>query len=348
MIYRKTAIESIGYLLPDREVTSSDIETRLSPVYERLRLPFGRLEMMSGIRARRWWPADTLSSEVAVQAAERALAASNIPLEDIGVLIHASVCRDFIEPATATVVHHALGLPFEAPAFDLSNACLGVVNGIVEVANRIELGQIRAGLIVSGENGAPLVEHTIDTLLTDETLTRKSIKDSFASLTIGSGAVAVVVADRAATGGRRRLLGGAERADTSANELCRGDAESGSASTGRPLMRTGSEELMKRGCALAGRTWEALKAEVGWTNECVDRLVCHQVGSAHQRLLCETLGVDREKDFTTFADLGNMGSASLPVTLARADETGALGEGDRVALMGIGSGLNCVMLAVEW
>jgi 3-oxoacyl-[acyl-carrier-protein] synthase-3 len=60
------------------------------------------------------------------------------------------------------------------------------------------------------------------------------------------------------------------------------------------------------------------------------------------------VGLDLAKDFSTFETLGNMGSASLPATLALAVDAGAVRPGDRVALMGIGSGLNCMMLALEW
>jgi acyl-CoA:acyl-CoA alkyltransferase len=58
--------------------------------------------------------------------------------------------------------------------------------------------------------------------------------------------------------------------------------------------------------------------------------------------------VPREKDYTTFRFLGNMGTAALPVTAALADERGVLKPGQRVAWLGIGSGLNCMMMGVEW
>ena len=69
---------------------------------------------------------------------------------------------------------------------------------------------------------------------------------------------------------------------------------------------------------------------------------------AHQKLLYETLGIDSAKDYSTFAEFGNTGSAALPLTLAKADEDGFVSKGDKVAMLGIGSGLNCMMLAAEW
>jgi len=346
--YQKACIESFGYVLPERIVTSEEIESRLAPLYDRLGLPYGRLELMTGIRERRLWDAATKPSAVSTQAAEKALAASAIPREAIGCLIHASVCRDFLEPATSTVVHRNLGLAPGAINYDVSNACLGVLNGILDAANRVELGQIEAGLVVAGENGGPLVENTIQRLLADPTVTRQSFKDSFASLTIGSGAAAVIVANRERAPNGHRIVGGVARADTSANDLCRGDTDMGMGAGSAPLMRTGSEELMKRGCALAGETWREAQSELGWSGADVDRFFCHQVGAAHSRLLFEMLGVDRAKDFTTYEFLGNMGTASWPITMAIASERGAVKKGDRVMLMGIGSGINCVMAGVEW
>ena len=348
MRYSNVCIESFAYVLPDTVVTSDELERRLAPVYDRLKLPYGRLEMMTGIRERRFFAPGTLPSQVSAQAAEKALAASSVRREDIGCLIHASVCRDFLEPATATVVHHRLGLPHSAIVFDISNACLGMLNGVIEIANRIELGQIEAGLVVAGENGAPLVETTIQSFLNDTTVTRQSFKESFASFTIGSGAAALVVAHRDLAGERRRLAGGAARADTSANDLCRGDVDMGMGAGSRPIMRTGSEELMKAGCALAAETWKEASAALGWTGADVSRFFCHQVGAAHSRLMYESCGLDRSKDFSTYEFLGNMGSVSWPITMAIAAERGLVKPGDRVMLMGIGSGVNCIMLGVEW
>ena len=94
------------------------------------------------------------------------------------------MCRDFLEPSTASVVHNNLGLPEESFVFDVSNACLGVLNGMCIIANMIERDQIKAGLVVSGENGGPLVNNTIENLLARSDITRNSIKTSFASLTI--------------------------------------------------------------------------------------------------------------------------------------------------------------------
>ncbi|MBT6717117.1 MAG: 3-oxoacyl-ACP synthase III [Nitrospina sp.] len=348
MQFDKVCIEGLGYHLPDNRITSADLESRLAPLYDKLKLPQGRLELMSGIEERRFWDKGVFPSEVATLAGKKAIENSGIDLKDIGCLISASVCRDFLEPSTASVVHHSLGLPEESFVFDVSNACLGVLNGMCIVSNMIERGQIRAGLVVSGENGGPLVNNTIETLLSRSDITRSSIKGSFASLTIGSAAAGVLLVHKDISKHNHHLRGGVSIAETRFNHLCRGNDDAGAHAEWSPLMETDSEKLMLEGCRLAGRTWGRTRETLGWENEEVARVFCHQVGKGHRKLMYENVGLDIEKDFSTLEFLGNTGSASLPVTLAMGAEQGALKKGDKAALLGIGSGLNCLMMGVEW
>ena len=96
------------------------------------------------------------------------------------------------------------------------------------------------------------------------------------------------------------------------------------------------------------RTWEAFLKKLGWTADQVDKVICHQVGSAHRDTILQLLGMPAEKDFSTFEYLGNIGTVSLPLTAALAEERDFLQPGDRVGFLGIGSGLNCLMLGFEW
>ncbi len=68
----------------------------------------------------------------------------------------------------------------------------------------------------------------------------------------------------------------------------------------------------------------------------------------HTESLVKLLGLDLQKVHTIFPELGNVGPASVPITLAHAAELGKVNKGDRVALMGIGSGLNCAMAELLW
>lgn len=343
MNFRNVAIETIAYALPEEVWTSADIESKLRGVYERLRLPEGRLELMTGIRERRFWPAGMRASEASARAGEAALAKSSIKRQDIDLLIHSAVCRDRLEPATAAYVHGLLGLPGKTQIFDVSNACLGFLNAMVVAGSMIESGQIERALICSGENGRPLVENTLRQLQ-DPALTRKTIKPYFANLTIGAGAVAAVLCRKDLNSASCPLMTAAVvEADTSHNELCQGD------SAGADLeMLTDSEELLVAGIGVATRAWERFVEATGWTAATPDRIITHQVGKAHSRELFNALGLDLAKDYTTFETMGNIGSVSCPITLARAMEDGAFGPGQKAALLGIGSGLSSLMMALEW
>ncbi len=348
MRYQHVCVEAVSCTLPPHVVSSEEIEQRLAPVYERLGLRIGRLELMSGIRERRFFDPGTRPGTISARTASAAIERSGLDRSLFGALVHGSVCRDQLEPATATGVHHAVGLPASCLVLDVSNACLGLLNGLLVVADLIELGRIRAGVVVGTETGRDLVEGTIDSLLKSPDVTRQSIKLDFASLTIGSGSAAIVLCDRRLSRTGTRLLGGATGCDTAAHALCAGDVAAEVHGDGRPRMRTDSEALLHAGVELASRVWTDTKRTLGWTNEDVDRIVTHQVGRAHRNLLLDRLGLDAVKDHPTFELLGNTGAAALPTAWALAVERSFIRPGDRVALLGIGSGLSSVMLGVEY
>jgi 3-oxoacyl-[acyl-carrier-protein] synthase-3 len=342
--FRHVHLAALARDLPERSVSSAELEAELAPLYERLGLSQGRLELFTGIRERRLYDAKERPSSIAARAGARALERSAIPRERIGLLVHASVCRDFLEPATAAAVHRSLELPPSCALFDLSNACLGFLDALCLAGQAIDAGSIEAALVVSGENGAPLIESTLRELRADPRADRARLKRAFASLTIGAGGAAAVLVREDLAPDSARLLSATALVDTRQAHLCQGDR----AGEGGLWMETDSEALLREGNALALHTWRAFLAEVGWNAREVERVITHQVGSAHRKLLLETLGLEPERDFPSFETLGNMGSASLPVTLDLAREAGFVVPGQRVALLGIGSGLVCRMLALRF
>ncbi len=344
--FERVAIEAIGFTLPPEVVTSANIETSLGPVYERLKLPEGRLALMSGIEERRFWKPGTAIGAPSVESARNALEATNLEPNDIGCLIHASVCRDYLEPATACRVHAELGLGNDCWVYDLSNACLGILSGMVQIATMIELGAIRAGIVVGTESGRNLVESTIAALNADESLTRKSIKPSFASLTIGSGSCGILLCDRELSQTGNRLEACVARAECEHHKLCQSDTDQAGASM-QPLMQTDSEQLLHAGVGVGVRNFEQLLAE-GYERADWDRTVCHQVGSTHRNLMLESLDMPPTQDVSTFRWLGNTGSVALPTALAMGLLSEQIQPGQKAALLGIGSGINSVMMATHW
>lgn len=346
--FKNVYIDAIDSFFPENRITSLEIEERLEPLYTKFKLRPGRLELMTGIRERRLWPVSTKPSEVASLAAEKVLKKSSISPSTIGCLINASVCRDTLEPATANMVHSNLGLPENTMVFDISNACLGFINALLIAGNLIDTGVIKAALITAGENGAPLYEGTIRQALNDPELNRKSFKKYFASLTIGAGACACILTHSSISDTGIKLLGGYAANSTENCNLCVGDNDHGPVTSGNQLlMETDAEKLLVEGIELAKVTWKGFTDFTGFTKDDFKHFFCHQVGSIHRRKLYEGLDIPLEKDFSTFEYLGNVGSVSLPATFGIGLEQAAVKKGDKCALLGIGSGINCIMMAVE-
>lgn len=347
MRYRRVCVEAFAHTLPPHVVTSDEIERRLAPAYERLGLPEGRLELMTGIRQRRHFDPGTKPGTVSGETANKAIDAAGLDRRDVGLLVHGSVCRDQMEPATACTVHRACRLPSTCAAIDVSNACLGLLSGMLFIADQIELGRIRAGVVVGTETGRDLVEATVEWLATDPAVTRKDVKRAFASLTIGSGSAAIVLCDESISRRGAKLLGGAVRTDSSHNALCAGGLEAGRGD-GRPQMDTDSEGLLHAGVNLAAATWDAFLTNLGWSKADVHKAVTHQVGRQHRKLLLDRLGLPESLDHPTVEFLGNTGAVALPTAASLAVESGHVRPGDQVALLGIGSGLSCAMLGMTW
>jgi 3-oxoacyl-[acyl-carrier-protein] synthase-3 len=392
-------MESIGYELPPLVVTSDEIEERLMPAYKALHISPGQLEALTGITERRWWDPGYTLSDGATAAAVKALNQSNVEAKDIETLIYAGVCRENFEPATACAVAAKLGISQDAYVYDLSNACLGILNGIIDIANRIELKQIRAGMVVSCESSREIVEIMMERIVKERTM--DIFTSSLATLTGGSGAAAVLITDGSFNNDRsHRLIGGTTQAAPEHHRLCRWGVTMTPVEIGKLMftpdklmtaideimkpetlpsvmremmtsnklppalasilpskmlpevlsefMATDSVSVLKHGVKLGVRTWGSFLGKMGWAREEVDKVICHQVGEGHRDTILRELGISAEKDFSTYKHLGNIGTVSLPMTAAIAEQRKFLKPGDRVGFLGIGSGLNCMMLGWEW
>ena len=399
MQYSRVHIDALGYELAPIVVGSDELEDRLSPVYKKLRIAPGQLEALTGIAERRWWEDGYTITEGAAAAANKALANAGLTGSDVDVLIYAGVCREHFEPATACAVGDAIGISQDAYVYDVSNACLGVLNGIIDIANRIELKQVRCGMVVACESAREIVGIAINRMLADPSM--ETFRDSIATLTGGSGAAAVILTDNSfSKPARRKLLGAAHKAAPEHHRLCRWGVTPGPGglsdlilspqrlesaleqlmapetipSVVRELlsderlprvftrmlpaeklplvltqfMSTDSVAVLRHGVELGVRTWGSFLKNMGWAKDHVDKVICHQVGAGHRDTILKELGIPPEKEYPTYPYLGNMGTVSLPLTAALAEQRQFLRTGDRVGFLGIGSGLNCLMLGFQW
>ncbi len=347
MRYSRVHLSSLGYELAPVVVTSAEIEERLAPMYEALHVAPGQIESLTGIVERRYWEEGVPVSQGALKAARQALSMAPVEAGQLGTVIYAGVCRENFEPATAFAVAEGLGTPPRCEVYDISNACLGVLNGIADVANRIELGQIRAGLVVSCETAREINEIAIERMLREKSMT--VFAGTLATLTGGSGAAAVLLTDGSfSESKRRRLRAGVTFSAPEHHRLCTWGLQETGPHQLAQVMETDSVAVMKYGVELGLKTWEAFLDETGWARDDVDKVICHQVGGGHRDQILKTLGVPVEKDFSTYKFLGNIGTVSLPLTAALAEEREFLQPGDKVSLLGIGSGLTCMMLGIDW
>jgi len=346
MIYNKVTIAAFGYELPPHVITSSDIERRLEPLYATLHFQKGQLESLTGIRERRFWDRGFQMSQGAALAGQKAIAAAGVEKSLIQMLVYGGVCRDNLEPATACAVSNELGLGSATLVYDVSNACLGVLNGIQQVADAIELGRIPAGLVVSCESAREIIDSTIERMLTAGSM--QMFKQSVATLTGGSGAVAVLLThcDLPHTG--HRLLGGVARSAAEHHRLCTWGPDNEGSSSGKLIMNTDSVNVLKYGVRLGMQTYKDFRKTLSLRPEQPDKVICHQVGATHQDTILDSIQIDKNRDFVTFPYLGNIGTVSLPITAAVAAERDFFKTGDMVGLLGIGSGLNCMMMGIEW
>ncbi|MGY6518023.1 MAG: 3-oxoacyl-ACP synthase III [Lysobacteraceae bacterium] len=341
MLYQHVSIASVAHVDAPVTLSSKEINDRLRPTLDRFGIRANLLEDVAGIRERRIWGSaegERFPSHGATLAAQKALADSGVAHEHIGILINTSVSRDYLEPSTASIVHGRLGLSDTCQNFDVGNACLAFLNGMDIAARMIERGDIEYALVVNGESSNEVTEKTIARLL-DEASTPEQFRNEFASLTLGSGAAAMVL-------GRSELLpnghvfrGSVTRAATEFSHLCRGNMD---------RMVTDTKSLLVEGLKLAGKTFQAARAALGWAAEEIDEFVIHQISKVHTASFCELLNIDPAKVHTVFPQHGNIGPASVPITLSKLNELGRLKKGTRVGLMGIGSGLNCSMAEVVW
>lgn len=333
--HRNTGIISVEAVEPPEAVSSDWIDEQLAVTYKRCGLRSGLLADLAGIKERRWWPDGFTFDQAAALAGRQAIDAAGIDPAEIGMLISTSVCKHHLEPSVACAVHHQLGLSTSCTNFDLANACLGFVNAMHLAATAIDAGLIRYALIVDGE-GSRYTQLATIARLQQPDATADDVFAEFASLTLGSGAAAMVLGSLDQHPGAHRLVGGVTRAGTEHHTLCVGTLD---------RMTTDTKGLLDAGLDLAEAAWRDARADYDWADG-LDRYIVHQVSAVHTRLICDRLGIDPSRVPLTYPHYGNVGPAAIPITLAGVAPD--IRSGERVLCMGIGSGLNTSFTELVW
>ncbi len=333
--HQRCGVLGIAAVEAPEVVTSEWIDDQLAETYERVGLKPGNLANLAGILERRWWNDDVGFADAAAMAGQAALDAAGIETDQIGMMMSTSVCKDHLEPSMACGVHDRLGLPSSCMNFDVGNACLGFVNAMHLAATAIDAGTIDYALIVDGEGSRHTQEVTLDRLR-DPAATAEDVFAEFASLTLGSGAAAMVLANTDTHPDAHRIVGGIARAATQHHGLCVGDLD---------RMTTDTHALLVAGLDLAEAAWKDSGSHFDW-EEGVDWYIVHQVSQVHTSMLCQRLGIDPARVPLTYPKYGNVGPAAVPITLAAVQDQ--IAPGERVLCMGIGSGLNTSCTELVW
>jgi 3-oxoacyl-[acyl-carrier-protein] synthase III len=348
--FKHVRIESLAFNRPPIELGSAELEDRVAPIYNRLGIPFGTLEKLSGVRNRYFWSQQVSPSTVATEAAKMALEQAGLASHDIGALFNCSVSRDYFEPATACIVHRNLEMPESCMALDITNACIGFSNGLQLLGNLIESGVVKAGLLVSGENVSKIVDNSVRFLEQNASISRDELIKLLPTLTLGCGAVACVLTHESISKSSHKLLSLVSRSATEFNDLCAGNGDYCFHQDGEinPIMYTESSKLISSAAKVGARVWKDMSGLLGWSKQDVDHIFCHQVGRQVNKAFYDEMGLELEKEFTIYKTHGNMVSVALPAALTIGAQEKGMKAGDKIVLTAFGSGLNAIFTAIEW
>lgn len=339
MLFNGVSILSVVDIEAEEIVSSESIEKELYPYIQKFTQRPNFISSITGINERRLWKDDLKASESGTRASVLALEKANVDKSKIDLLINASVTRDFIEPSTASLIHGNLGLGSSCINFDISNACLGFLNAIEVAASLIESGKINYALITSGETAKNVIENAKQVIKKDD-LSEKEFRDVFANLTMGSGAVAMILCkENLAPVGAPKIVSSAVLCDTidDHNILCTAQVDK--------ITADGSK-LLSFGVQLAQKTKQLGFEKYDWNKKQFDHYICHQVGEPTSRKVMEVWEEDFSKFYQTYPNFGNMASVSVIFTLSKAISNETIKKGERILLGGVGSGINCNLMEV--
>lgn len=314
MSLRSAVVAGLGHCLPDRIVTNDDLAARLDTSDEWIRT-------RTGIRQRHMVDTGTSTSDLAVGAGRRALAAAG--LTTAGVVIVATTTPDHPCPATAPVVATRLGLT-EAPAFDVNAVCSGFIYALATANSMLVSGMYDTALVI----GADIFSSFIDP------------DDRATAFLFGDGAGAMVL--RAGEPGEAGAVLAVELGSDGEMEdlILVEDAKS-------PYTMQG-QTVYRHAVARMASSTRSILERVGWTVGDVDHFVGHQ---ANQRILdavASRLSMDPSRVVSNLATVGNTAAASIPIALSEAAAEGRLRTGDRVALAAFGGGATWGAAALTW
>jgi 3-oxoacyl-[acyl-carrier-protein] synthase-3 len=314
---RHSRISGTGSALPPQRLSNADLVARLAA--DGIESSDDWIVERTGIRARHFVDATQNASDLAVEAAQRALEAAQITGADIDLIIVATSTPDMVFPSTATIVQRKLGIQHGCPAFDVQAVCSGFVYALTVADAMVRTGSARNALVI----GAEVFSRILD------------FKDRTTCVLFGDGAGAVVLSASDTPG----ILATDLHADgRHLDILCVPGTVSGGQISGVPLLRMDGQAVFKLAVGVLEKTARASLEKAGRTEADIDWLIPHQANIRIMQGTARKLKLPLEKVIVTVDQHGNTSAASIPLALDAGVRDGRIRRGETLLLEGVGGG----------
>lgn len=331
-------IISVGYYVPEKIVKIKDIEKNLK-FKEKLGVPYGILERLTGCREHREAHPETNASDLAVKASEQAIKQAGISVKDIDLIIFGACCQDITEPATANIIQEKLGA-LGAQVFDVKNACNAFLNGMDIADSLISTDKVKTVLIAAGE---------VASIYVDLDIKKKEDLDLKASgLTLGDGGgAAIMTKSNTSESGLK-----ASRFTSDGTQWRLAVIYGG----GTMYPRDPSQcYFLSDSVKIIGLAFEKIPAimikvmkDAGWKPEDVDLVVPHQVTLKIITDIMNSVKIPFDRAIVTVDRYGNTAATTIPIALGTALESGRMKPGSKILLVGGAAGFSVGVLALVW
>ena len=282
----------------------------------------------TGIRARHFAAPEVACSDLATEAARRALEAAGIAADDLDLIIVATSTPDMVFPSTATMVQHKLGTA-GCPAFDVQAVCSGFIYALTVADSMIRAGTAHKALVI----GAEVFSRILD------------FKDRTTCVLFGDGAGAVVIGASDQPG----ILATDIHADGKHRDiLCVPGHVSGGNVLGDPVLKMDGQAVFKLAVGVLEETARASLAKAGLADSDIDWLIPHQANIRIMQSTAKKLKMPSEKVVVTVDQHGNTSAASIPLALDVAVRDGRIQRGQHLMLEGVGGGFTWGSVLVKY
>lgn len=312
----RSVVTGVGGYLPETVVSNDDlskiVDTNDAWIQER-----------TGIRRRHRASEDQAVSDLAVEAARKALTAAGRTAADVDLIIVATTTADLTFPATAAIVQRKLGCPVGI-AFDVQAVCSGFVYALTVADGFVGRGHAKCALVIGAETMTRLMDWT----------------DRGTCVLFGDGAGAVVVepGEGQGTTADRGLLGFALRCDGTKQDLLYVDGGPSTTGTVGKLRMLGNQ-VFKHAVINISEAVTAAADQAGVQVSDVDWFIPHQANERILKGVANRLGIDEHKVIQTVADHANTSAASIPLAWAEGMADGRIKKGDLLLIEAMGGGL---------